>query len=62
MTKTRKELKTKSDEWKKIARQLYGAVLHLQEVTKNSAVVVIGPGFYLEIADAVKEYERLQND
>jgi len=51
-----------TDEWKKVARQLYGAVLHLQEVTKNSAVVVVGPGFYSEIVEAVKKYENLQND
>jgi len=51
-----------TDEWKKVARQLYSVVLHLQEVSKNSCVVVVGSALYSESVEAIKEYERLQND
>jgi hypothetical protein len=50
-----------TDEWKKVARQLYSVVLHLQEVSKKSCVVVVGSGLYSETVDSIKEYERLQN-
>ena len=52
-----------TEEWKKAARQLYGVALHLQEVAKSgNIIVVVGPGLYSEAVDAIKEYERLQND
>jgi hypothetical protein len=50
-----------TDEWKKVARQLYSVVLHLQEVSKKSCVVVVGSGLYSETVDSIKEYDRLQN-
>ena len=56
------ETQLETDQWKKVARQLYGAVLHLQEVAKSSALVVVGPGLYSEAVESIKEYERIQND
>ena len=52
-----------TDEWKKAARQLYGVALHLEEIARSRCnIVVVGPGLYSEAVDAIKEYERLQND
>jgi hypothetical protein len=52
----------KTDEWKKVARQLYSVALHLQAVANNrNNIVVVGPGLYSEAVDAIKEYENLEN-
>ena len=52
-----------TEEWKKAARLLYGVALHLEAVAENrNNIVVVGPGLYSEAVDAIKEYERLQND
>ena len=51
----------KTDEWKKVARQLYSVALHLQAVANNrNNIVVVGPGLYSEAVDAIKEYENLE--
>lgn len=50
-----------TDEWKKVARQLYSVALHLQAVS-NKSVVIVGQGLYDETRAAVLEYEKLQND
>ena len=41
-----------------IARRLYGVVLHLNEVTKEVPIMVIGPSLYNETTDAIKMYEE----
>ena len=52
-----------TEEWKKVARQLYSVALHLQAVANGRCnIVVVGPGLYSEAVDAIKEYERLEND
>lgn len=52
-----------TDEWKKVARQLYSVALHLEEVAKGGCnIVVVGPGLYTEAVESIKEYERLQNE
>jgi len=52
-----------TDEWKKIARQLYSVALHLQAVANSrNNIIVVGPGLYSETVEAIKEYEGLQND
>ena len=64
------ELRTKlaqsrleTDEWKRVARQLYSVALHLQAVANSRCnIIVVGPGLYSEAVDSIKEYERLQND
>jgi hypothetical protein len=48
------ELNQKLEE---IARKLYGVVLHVQEVSKKSSIVVVGSGLYSEAVNAVKMYE-----
>ena len=48
-----------TDEWKKVARQLYSVALHLQEVSEKS-VVIVGQGLYNETRAAVAEYEKLE--
>ena len=50
-----------TDEWKKVARQLYSVALHLQAVANaRNNIVVVGPGLYSEAVDAIEEYERLE--
>ena len=52
-----------TDEWKKVARQLYSVALHLQAVANSrNNIVVVGPGLYSEAVDSIGEYEKLQND
>ena len=52
-----------TDEWKKVARQLYSVALHLQAVANSrNNIVVVGPGLYSEAVDSIVEYEKLQND
>ena len=52
-----------TDEWKKVARQLYSVALHLQAVANGRCnIVVVGPGLYSEAVDAIEQYESLQND
>jgi septation ring formation regulator EzrA len=52
-----------TDEWKKVARQLYSVSLHLQAIANSrNNIVVVGPGLYSEAEEAIKEYEKLQND
>jgi hypothetical protein len=40
-----------------VARKLYGVVLHVQEVSKKSSIVVVGSGLYSEAVNAIKMYE-----
>ena len=52
-----------TDEWKKVARQLYSVALHLQAIANSRCnIVVVGPGLYSEAVESIKEYEKLQND
>lgn len=41
-----------------IAKKLYGVVLHVQEVSKKTSIVVVGPGLYSEAVNAIKMYEE----
>jgi hypothetical protein len=41
----------------KIAKKLYGTVLHVYELAKADPLVVIGPSLYKEAAEGAKEYE-----
>jgi len=51
-----------TDEWKKVARQLYSVALHLEAVANSRCnLVVVGPGLYSEAVESIKEYERLEN-
>ena len=40
-----------------IARRLYGVVLHLNAVTENKPIMVVGLGLYNETLNAIKMYE-----
>ena len=50
----------RNDELKKIARKLYGTVLHVYELAKVDPLVVIGPSLYKEAAEGAKEYEDFE--
>jgi chromosome segregation ATPase len=54
------ETLVKNDELKKIARKLYGTVLHVYELAKVDPLVVIGPSLYKEAAEGAKEYEDFE--
>jgi hypothetical protein len=41
----------------KIAKKLYGTVLHVYELAKVDPLVIIGPALYKEAAEGAKEYE-----
>jgi hypothetical protein len=41
-----------------VAKRLYGVVLHVQEVSKKSSIVVVGSGLYSEAVNAIKMYEE----
>lgn len=56
------ETLVKKDQWKDVAKKLYGVVLHLQEVSQKSSVVVIGPGLRSEAIVAVKMYEKYESN
>ena len=43
----------------KIARKLYGTVLHVYALAKEDPLVLVGPMLYKEAADGAKEYEEL---
>lgn len=53
------EALVENDKWKEVARKLYGVVLHLQEVSKSSSIVVVGSGLYSEAVEALNSYEKL---
>ena len=42
----------------KIAKKLYGTVLHVYELARVDPLVVIGPALYKEAAEGAKEYEN----
>ena len=44
-----------------IAKKLYGVVLHLQAISSDKPIAVIGDGLYREAVDAIKEYEKITN-
>jgi hypothetical protein len=52
----------KNDELKKLARKLYGTVLHVYELAKVDPLVVIGPALYKEAAEGAKEYEGFESN
>jgi hypothetical protein len=56
------EALVEKDQWKDVAKKLYGVALHLQEVSKRSAVVVVGSGLYSEAVNAVKMYEKYESN
>jgi uncharacterized protein YcbK (DUF882 family) len=56
------ETLVEKDQWKDVAKKLYGVVLHLQEVSKRSSVVVVGSGLYSEAVNAVKMYEKYESN
>ncbi len=56
------EALVEKDQWKDVAKKLYGVVLHLQEVSQKSSVVVVGPGLYSEAVNAVKMYENYESN
>lgn len=41
------------------SKKLYGVVLHLEAITKNNVLAVVGDGLYSEAVDAIKAYEEL---
>jgi chromosome segregation ATPase len=53
------ETLVQNDQWKGVAKKLYSIVLHLQESSKRSSIVVAGSGLYSESVHAIKEYEEL---
>ena len=56
------EALVEKDQWKDVAKKLYGVALHLQEVSKRSSVVVVGSGLYSEAVNAVKMYEKYESN
>ena len=54
------ETLVQNDELKKLARKLYGTVLHVYELAKVDPLVVIGPSLYKEAAEGAKEYEDFE--
>ena len=42
----------------KIARKLYGTVLHVYALAKEDPLVLVGPMLYKEAAEGAKEYEE----
>ena len=55
------ESRMDTDEWKKVARQLYSVALHLQAIANSrNNIVVVGSGLYSEAVESIKEYERLE--
>jgi hypothetical protein len=47
-------------ELKKLARRLYGTVLHVHALAKEDPLVIIGPELYKEAATGVKDYEKIE--
>jgi hypothetical protein len=56
------EALVEKDQWKDVAKKLYSVVLHLQEVSQKSSVVVVGPGLRSEAIVAVKMYEKYESN
>jgi len=52
------EVLVQNDELKKLARKLYGTVLHVYALAKEDPLVLIGPMLYKEAAEGAKEYEE----
>lgn len=53
------ETLVQNDQWKDVARKLYGVVLHLQAVANDKPIIVVGDGLYSESVDAIKAYENI---
>ena len=53
------EALVENDQWKDVVRSLYSVVLHLEAISKDKAVAVIGDSLYTESINAIKEYEYL---
>ena len=51
----------KKQDSENVAKKLYGVVLHVLAVARDSKILVIGPGLYSEAVDAKVEYERLSD-
>jgi hypothetical protein len=45
---------------KKVARKLYGTVLHVHALAKEDPLVIIGPELYKEAATGVTDYEKVE--
>lgn len=56
------EALVEKNRWKDVAKKLYGVVLHIQESSKSSSVVVVGPGLHSEAAIAAKMYEKYESN
>ena len=56
------ESRTKHETLKKIAKSLYGTVLHVFVLAKEDPLVLIGPELYKEAAKGVKEYEDYEKN
>ena len=53
------ETLVQNDELKKSSKKLYGVAIHLQAISSDKPIAVIGNSFYQELVDAIKEYEEL---
>ena len=53
------ETLVRNDELKKSSKKLYGVAIHLQAISSDKPIAVIGNSFYQELVDAIKEYEEL---
>jgi hypothetical protein len=51
------EALVENEELKKLARKLYGTVLHVYALAKEDPLVLVGPMLYKEAAEGAKEYE-----
>jgi len=47
-----------NEKLKTIAKKLYGVALHIYELAKHNAVVIIGPSLFHETYRTIKEYEQ----
>ena len=48
-----------NDQWKDVAKSLYSVVLHVNVVTQDMRIMVVGENLYNETVDAIKAYEEL---
>jgi hypothetical protein len=48
----------KNEELQKLARKLYGTVLHVFVLAKEDPLILVGPTLYQEAAEGAKEYEE----
>ncbi len=56
------EALVEKDQWKDVAKKLYGVALHLRAISNDKFVAIIGDSLYWEAVDATNKYENLSND